>query len=218
MTFDGWPDDAFSFYDELSADNSKAFWTANRHRYESNVRAPLEWACEALAADFGEFHIFRPYTDARFSKNKRPYKEHQGAVATDASGIMRYLSLSAEGLLTGIGMHQMGRDQLARFYRAIDDESTGTELVALVHNVSEPAKVEGSELKTAPKGYKRDHPRIELLRHKGLTVTTQHGRASWVSTPDALRHIAASWAAADQITLWLSSHVGPSDEPFPWGR
>ena len=53
MTFDGWPDDAFSFYDELSADNSKAFWTAHRHRYESNVRTPLEWACEALAADFG---------------------------------------------------------------------------------------------------------------------------------------------------------------------
>ena len=42
MTFRGWPADAFDFYRGLEADNSKAYWQANKHRYEESVKAPFE--------------------------------------------------------------------------------------------------------------------------------------------------------------------------------
>jgi hypothetical protein len=80
---------------------------------------------EALA-DFGPFHMFRPYNDVRFSKNKPPYKTHQGAYGESEGGAGHYVQLSADGLMVGAGYYAMAKDQLERFRTAIDGDATGT--------------------------------------------------------------------------------------------
>ena len=78
MAFTGIPHDALVFYEQLEADNSKAFWETNRARFNDVVRGPAQELAAELA-DYGNFHLFRPHNDLRFSKNKPPYKTHQGA-------------------------------------------------------------------------------------------------------------------------------------------
>lgn len=79
MTFRGWPEEALEFYEGLSADNSKTYWTAHKEVYETKVRAPMEELLAALEPEFGSGRIFRPYRDVRFSKDKTPYQTHIAA-------------------------------------------------------------------------------------------------------------------------------------------
>ena len=113
MTFSGWPEEALDFYDGLTADNSKTWWTAHKAIYTDKVLRPMTELAEELAAEFGEPKIFRPYRDVRFSADKTPYKTHIGAVV----GGTGYIQLSAEGLGVGAGMWQMNPEQLARYRR-----------------------------------------------------------------------------------------------------
>ena len=81
----GIPTDAIAFYEALEADNSKAFWEANRDRFKRVVRAPAEELAGELST-YGDFHLFRPHNDLRFQKNKPPYKTHQGAYTESEGG------------------------------------------------------------------------------------------------------------------------------------
>ena len=67
VTFRGWPSEALEFYEGLTADNSKTYWTAHKAVYESQVLAPMEALLVELEAEFGAGKIFRPYRDVRFS-------------------------------------------------------------------------------------------------------------------------------------------------------
>jgi uncharacterized protein (DUF2461 family) len=78
VPFTGIPAAALDFYDDLEQDNSKTFWTAHKAIYDEAVRAPMEALAADLAKDYGEGKLFRPYRDVRFSKDKTPYKTHQG--------------------------------------------------------------------------------------------------------------------------------------------
>ena len=66
-TFTGFPLAALDFYEDLEADNSKAFWTARKRTYDEAVRAPMTALVAELEAEFGQAKIFRPYRDVRFS-------------------------------------------------------------------------------------------------------------------------------------------------------
>jgi uncharacterized protein (DUF2461 family) len=66
-------------------------------------------------------------------------------------------------------------------------------------------------LKTAPRGFPKDHPRIELLRHKGLVVMKSWPAASWIETAAAKKRVADVFHAAAPLLSWLHGNVGPAD-------
>jgi uncharacterized protein (TIGR02453 family) len=208
VTFRGWPSEALEFYDGLAADNSKTFWTAHLTVYETQVRAPMQELLDALEPEFGPGKIFRPYRDVRFSKDKSPYKTHLGAWLS-AGG---YLQLSSDGLAAGSGMYQMEPDQLDRYRRAVADPATGEELTELISSISgEDIEVVGhGSLKTVPRGYPKDHPRVDLLRHKGLTTWKDWEPAAWLGTAAAQKRIVAFLRASRPLRAWLDTNVGPS--------
>jgi len=207
MTFHGWPEEALDFYDGLEADNSKAYWTANKATYEASVLRPMTELLDELAPDFGEGKIFRPYRDVRFSKDKSPYKTAIGAVVGDG-----YIQLSANGLATGNGMYSMAPDQLERYRQAVASEVTGTELAAVISSVEQhKIAVHGREvLKTAPRGYPADHPRIELLRYKGVVAWQEWPVEPWLTTAAAVQRITGFLLATRPLASWLAAHVGAS--------
>jgi uncharacterized protein (TIGR02453 family) len=212
--FRGWAPEALDFYRRLELDNSRSFWAANKGTYETEVRAPFEALSERVADEFGPLRIFRPQRDIRFSKDKSPYKTRCYGVAEGEGGEAYYVELSGDGLAAGAGYWMMANDQLARYRAAVDDDQTGPELAGAVAEV-EAAKlrIEGHGLKTAPRGYPRDHPRIELLRRKSLAGFRSWDPARWLGTAGAARRIVDAWRAAAPMTAWLAAHVGPSTEP-----
>lgn len=211
MAFTGLPHDALVFYEQLEADNSKAFWQANRSRYHDVVRGPMAELAGELG-EFGEFHLFRPHNDLRFSKNKPPYKTHQGAYTESEGGAGFYVQLSARGLMCGVGYYAMARDQLERFRRAVDADATGREIETIVAALARSGYSVGAidELKTAPRGYAKDHPRVELLRRKGLMVSKELGAPPWLHTRQVVSKVRRVWGGAAAMNAWLDAHVGPS--------
>lgn len=214
MTFTGFPDEAITFYEQLGADNSKEFWQANKHRFTTSVKEPMVALTETLA-DYGPFHLFRPHNDLRFSKNKPPYKTHQGAYGESEAGAGHYVQFSAEGLMAGSGYYAMAKDQLQRFRDAVVDENTGRQIEAILADLTSKKYTIGAidELKTAPRGYDKAHPRIEIIRRKGLLASKTFGAPKWIHTKQAAQRIRDCWAGAADMNAWLDAQVGPSTEP-----
>lgn len=211
MVFRGIPAEVIEFYDRLERDNSKAFWQANKEIHRDIVKATAIELGDELA-EFGPFHLFRPHNDLRFSKNKPPYKTHQGMYGESEGGAGHYVQMSALGLMCGTGYYGMAKDQLDRFRRAVDADHTGTELAVIVVALTKQRYTIGAidELKTAPRGYPKDHPRIELIRRKGLMMSKNFGAPKWIHTKQAATRIRGVWEAAAPMNAWLDTHVGPS--------
>jgi uncharacterized protein (TIGR02453 family) len=214
VTFRGWPPEAIAFYEGLEADNSKAYWTAHKAVYEESVRAPLEALVEELRDEVGELIVFRPYRDVRFSKDKSPYKTAAAAAGELERGSLVYIQLSAAGLFAATGHYRPAPDQLERFRAAVADERTGPALEAVVASLRKARyDVAGQELKVAPRGYARDHPRVELLRHKGITAGRALAPGRWLATGKAKDRVLETWRGAAPLQEWLDRHVGPSELP-----
>jgi uncharacterized protein (TIGR02453 family) len=205
MAFSGWPEEALDFFDGLAADNSKTYWTAHKAVYEEKILGPMTELTEELAAEFGEPKIFRPYRDIRFSADKSPYKTHIGAVIAGAG----YVQLSAEGLGAGAGMWQMSPEQLTRYREAVASDGLGAELEDIIATLEKAdITVHGhGALKSAPRGYPADHPRVALLRYKGLTSWRQWPVAPWLETASAKDHLVSFFRTSTPLRSWLTVYV-----------
>ena len=208
MAFRGWKAEALEFFEGLEVENTKAYWQRNKHVYDDDVRAPMEELLAELQPEWGEGRIFRPYRDVRFSKDKSPYKTAIGARV----GHGGYVQLDARGLGAGAGMWEMAPDQLERYRQSVDQDATGRELSTIVEaGRAKGIDITGHEqLKTAPKGYAKDHPRIELLRCKGLIAWREWPAGAWLGTPRAKDRVVAFLSDARPLVEWLQKRVGPS--------
>jgi uncharacterized protein (DUF2461 family) len=125
-----------------------------------------------------------------------------------------YASISANGLFAGSGYYRMARDQLERYREGVADDKAGPELVKLVGNAEKAGlEVWGESLATAPRGYPKDHPRIELLRRKSLTLGAGLKSGRGISRADGLQFVTKTWRATAPVTGWLDRHVGASTLP-----
>jgi uncharacterized protein (TIGR02453 family) len=211
MAFRGWPIEAVEFYEGLEADNTKAYWTAHKPVYDSCVYAPMAELLEELAGEFGPARIARPYRDVRFRADKSPYKTAIYAIMERGG----YVHFGADGLTTGIGFYQMAPDQLERYRSAVADDRHGADLVGIIDRLT-ASKIEvsgSSSLKSAPRGYPRDHPRIELLRNKGLIAWRHWDPAPWLHTAAAKRRVVDFLRVAAPLQDWLDDHVGSTIAP-----
>jgi uncharacterized protein (TIGR02453 family) len=205
MAFGGWPAEALEFYEGLEADNTRTYWVANKSTYDECVLLPMQELLVELEPEFGAGKIFRPYRDMRFSADKTPYKTAIGATLS-AGG---YIQLSADGLGAGCGMYHLEPEQLARFREAVADDDTGAQVQEIVETLR-AAGIDVSAhgtLKTAPRGYDRDHPRADLLRHKGLISWKQWTVGPWLGTAKAKGRVVDFLHASGPLKDWLAKHV-----------
>ncbi len=208
MAFSGWPVEAVEFYEGLQADNSKTYWQDHRAVYEQCVRTPMEQLLDELADEFGTGKLFRPYRDVRFSANKEPYKTNCAATLGQGVG-QAYLSFSADGLSVGGGLYMPDPATLQRYRTAVDREKSGTELSAIVDDLHRAGyrTMAHEVLKTAPKGFPKDHPRIELLRNKGIAMMMEWPPAAWLGTAAAKERIVTALRAGRPLNGWLDRYV-----------
>jgi uncharacterized protein (TIGR02453 family) len=215
--FEGFGPDVPEWFRGLEANNTKEYFTAGRAFFEASIRGQMEALLTELSDKLGgEVKMFRQNRDIRFSPDKSPYKTHTYGVVygspVAAQGL--YASISAQGLVAGSGYHAMARDQLDRYRDAVADDEHGPELAKLLAKVLKAGlEVWGESLATAPRGYPKDHGRIELLRRKSLSLGATLDVEGGISRNEGLKFVTKTWRAVEPVTGWLDQHVGASALP-----
>lgn len=178
-------DQILSFLDDLGKHNHKAWFDKNRAAYEE-ARATFEQLIDHLINELrasdnlqelsAKECVGRINRDIRFSKDKSPYKTNLGAMIAPggrkSTRLGYHVSVGPQGhsLIAG-GLYMPSPVQLTKFRQAIDRDGAGLKKLTRAKVFVEYfGKIEGERLKTAPQGYDRTHPDIELLQLKQVTV------------------------------------------------
>ena len=121
------------------------------------------------------------------------------------------MRFGADGLTAALGYYMMTSAQLERYRQAVIDHEPGSRLAGLVERLrGEGLRVGGGQmLKTAPRGYPGGHPRIGLLRCKGLICWRQWPVAPWLYTAGAKDRVVGFLRTAAPLHQWLDQQVGP---------
>ena len=172
----------FEYLNDLKQNNNREWFHANKKRYDK-VKSDFEETIQELINSIGEFENmegvqvkhcnYRIARDVRFTNNKDPYKSHLSASFSEGgrkSGRTDYyLHISEEESFLGGGMFSPTPEQLASLRQEIDYNSQ--QLKSIIYDpkfVKTFGEAEGESVKSAPKGYSKDNPEIELLRKKQL--------------------------------------------------
>ncbi len=204
MTFSGWPIEAVEFYEGLEVDNSKRYWEKHKKVYEVAVKEPMEQLLSEIADEFGATRMFRPYRDVRFSADKSPYKTTCSASVGDG-----YVALSAQDFTVASGLYVAEADELRRYRAAVDADGSGNDLAEIVAALR-AARYEITAhdvLKTAPRGFSPQHPRIELLRLKGIAMIKTWPIGAWLGRPKVKDRVVEAFRAAAPLNEWLDRRV-----------
>ena len=212
--FTGWPPEALEWFRQLEHNNNREWFQANKKTYDEAVRGPLEALLEEVREEFGDAKVFRPNRDIRFSADKSPYKTAIYALLYHPGGGW-YVSLNKEGIFTGGGLYGADRQHLAAVREAIADQESGGKLERIVEQMEKAGlelMTEGA-LKTAPRGYPADHPRIGLLRLPHLAGGIRLEEGPWLHTAEAKSRVLDGWRAVTPLLDWLSEAAPVSGGP-----
>jgi uncharacterized protein (TIGR02453 family) len=206
-----WPPAALDFLRELEANNDRDWFKANRDRYNTALLEPARELAAQLA-HLGEPRFFRPWNNTRFRPGP-PLKEHIAFSIGDDAAVY-YVSLSLDGLVAGAGIHHPDKGQLERFRSAIADGRRAATFEQAVATASAAGlELAEPELKRAPKGYSPDHPRIDRLRLKRMTLFHRSRVGRWLHSSTADDRVRAELDATRPFVTWLGTYVGPSTQP-----
>lgn len=174
-----------TFLDELSQHNQKAWFDMNRAAYQE-ARDTFEGLVDTLIDELrasdqlqdlsAKECVARIHRDIRFSKDKSPYNTNFSAMIAPGGrkstqqGYYISIGPQARSLVAG-GLYMPSPEQIGRFRQAVDQNAVGLKRITANEDfVKQFGQIEGEKLKTAPKGYDRAHPEIELLQLKQVIV------------------------------------------------
>jgi uncharacterized protein (TIGR02453 family) len=203
--FNGFPQEAFDFFEQLARHNNRDWFHAHQEVYERACREPMKQLIAELGANPVSTKLSRINRDMRFSRDKLPYRTY---IAAGVRG--NYISLSAAGLYVGTGLYKPEPAALERFRSAIDSNVSGRPLQRIVTSLRRKRyHVDTHErLTSAPRGYAADHPRIELLRMKDIFAGKSFAPDPWLSTRRAIQRIKRVIHDVRPLADWLRVHVG----------
>lgn len=205
-----------AFARALRSHNDRDWFLAHRAEYDT-ARACFETFVEAMIEalrapeKLGHLSpadcIFRIHRDVRFSKDKTPYKPLMSAYVAPggrkATRLGYYLHVEPGNSFVGGGLHQPEPAQIAAFRDAIvADARPFTRIISSAAFSKRFDRVRGEQLKTAPRGYPKDHPEIELLRLTSVTAM-QPFTDDQVAAPGFLRATLASCEALKPFLTYL---------------
>ena len=229
MSFTGFPPETLAFLKGIQAHNDKAWFDANRSLYEAGYVAPARAFVEALGPKLRTLapdvrfeakingSMSRINRDIRFSKDKRPYKEHLGLWfwhgdkrQWDVPGF--WFELTPTQLQLGVGIYMLQGEALDAFRQSVIHPRSGKALLSAVAAVHKTGTYEigGKTRKLKPRGFETDPDRADYLLYEGLYVSASLpiAEAARPRLPDlCLKHYAAMWP----VGQWLLDEVSRGD-------
>ena len=212
--------ESLKFLKDLKANNDRDWFQANKSRYEK-ARADFVDLIAGAIKEIGKFDerilqlnaskcVFRIYRDVRFSKNKAPYKTSMAArlipTTTEPDrGAGYYIHIEPGNCVLAGGAYNPSKEWLQDIREEIDYDAAPLRKVIGAKSFREYfGQLEGEQLKTAPKGYAKDHPEIDLLRHKSF-VAYHRFPDKLVTTPDFLTHCRKVFKAVKPLDDFLNT-------------
>jgi uncharacterized protein (TIGR02453 family) len=218
----------FRFMRDLEAHNDREWFADNKDRYLADLRDPaLEFV-----VDFGSRLVkisphfladprpnggalFRIYRDIRFSKDKRPYKDHAGLHFRHAAGKGAhtpgfYLHMQPGNSFVGVGLWRPDNPTLKLIRDALVADPGLWKKAVGGKNFRQDFRVSGESLKRPPKGYDPDHPLIDILKMKDFTAYAPLTQKQ-ITAPSFLDEFARLCKAGGSLVKFLCEATG---QPF----
>lgn len=221
---DGFSKDTFAFLGDLAANNNKAWFEANRARYEANVLEPAKDFVVAIAPLLDKLapnlraepklngSIRKLHRDVRFSADKTPFKARlhmifwDGAKATASPGF--HVVLHPGRLGFGVGQWGFDAGQLENMRSACDNPTHAKTLNnALNEAASHGFERTEPDLKRVPKPYAQDHPNGDLMRYKSVVVRGDIAFDDAICGPGAPAFVVEKFKPLAPTFQWIKTHV-----------
>ena len=174
----------FDYLNKIAVNNNREWFAENKEEYLKQHQNMIEFADDLLLRVNkhdnietlnGKKSLYRIYRDVRFSKNKDPYKTHWAGGFKRATKQLRggyyfHIAPGNNSMIAG-GFWNPNKEDLLRIREEIAIDNS--ELRSIISNKNFVAtfdELKGEQLKTAPKGFPKDHKAIDLLRFKQFIV------------------------------------------------
>ncbi len=176
------PKTTFSFFKRLEKNNNRDWFNEHKPAFkdlEKDVKLFYNSLMERMRThdEIEGMKMFRIYRDVRFSKNKAPYKTHFGGSFKRATARLRggyYLHIQPGDSFIATGFWQPSKEDLFRIRKEFEtDDGEIREILANKKFNTIWGNFVGEELKTAPKGFDKEHSAIDLIRKKQFIFTKQ---------------------------------------------
>lgn len=177
------PESTLEFLRNLSRNNDRDWFEAHKDRYRTEHQNMIAFAetlhdrlshHDKLEPATGKQILFRIYRDVRFSKDKSPYKTHFAGHLKRAGKLLRggyYFHIAPGDSMIGGGFWKPEKEDLLRIRQELAADSEPLRKIIAAPEFRETfGELRGEKVKTAPKGFSRNHPNIDLIRYKSFTV------------------------------------------------
>ena len=205
--------DIFSFFSELENNNTRDWFEPQKARFKALEGEMKQFASVLTSAmnehdSIDKFKLFRLYRDVRFSKDKTPFKTHFGISFHREKPALRggyYLHIKPGDNFIATGFWNPEKDDLKRIRKEMElDADEFRELMAQPSFKSVWGTLEGEEVKTAPKGFSKEDPNIDLIRKKAYLFTKKYSDKE-VLAKDFLQKVNADFKAVRPFFDYMSS-------------
>ena len=221
--FKGFRKEFFAFFRELEANNDRTWFEANKSRFRETVQSPMSDFIAAMAPHLSRVStafvadprphggsMFRIHRDIRFSKDKRPYKEHGACqfrhrLGRDVHAPGFYVHLAPKEVFVGAGLWMPDPDALLKVRTAIASKpAQWKKIVSDKRFVGTFGEVEGEQLLRPPRGFDPSHPFIADIRRKSFVIGRDSSETA-ARSPQFVAETAESFAAAAPFMRFLCS-------------
>ena len=180
--------EVLNFLSELKENNNKEWFDLNRNRYEASRKKVL-FLTELVIHEIAKFDseigiqdpkkcVFRIFRDVRFGSDKTPYKTNMGSFIAKGGrksiGAGYYLHIEPGGSFVGGGSYCPPADALKAIRTEIFDHPEDLkQLIQKDSFLKVYPEMYDDKLKTAPKGFPKDFPEVDLLKYKSFAFTSR---------------------------------------------
>lgn len=169
----------FEFLKHLEKNNNREWFTQHKSEYDSVVKEN-KTLFNQIYTELQEYdnlkgiHIFRIYRDVRFSKDPTPYKTNFGVGYSRSKPMLRggyYIQLEPGNSFVGGGFWGPEANDLLRIRKEFELNTTEIEKITSDKTFKQYfGEITGDAVKTAPRGFDKNHPAIDLIRKKQFVV------------------------------------------------
>lgn len=207
------PQQMLTLLRDLAENNRRDWFLRHKHDY-LDLQDAFKTACVGLRAQIEAFDrissvkFYRIYKDARYSRSKEPYRTHRDVSFFRQKGGEYFLRVKPGGSYIIAGYWDISPDDLSKLHSAIN-----TDAAPLASALSDPGlkqqfgELEPIQVKTAPRGFSKNHPAIDLIRKKAFLLKAPLSDATLLG-PDFPDSFLRTYRAAAPLLACLDTYIG----------
>ncbi|MFD2541521.1 DUF2461 domain-containing protein [Lacinutrix gracilariae] len=207
------PQEAFDFFKRLEKNNNRDWFNENKKEFkeiEKEVKQAYTQLFEMLSAhdEIDKMKMFRIYRDVRFSKNKLPYKTHFGGSFSRVKPNLRggyyvHIQPNNESFIA-TGFWEPNKEDLLRIRKEFEqDDDEIREIIDNKKFKSIWGELVGDQVKTAPRGFDKEHKAIDLIKKKQFIFTKKYTDKE-VTSPEFLSQVDTAFKAIRPYFNYMS--------------